>query len=98
MLLDQITRGICFFREHLATASSWNLECIKALEAHPGVYVVTGDMCRWGMRVRDEMPEDPNQPYLVKKPTKWMTNCKMLTDVLSLRCESNHSHLRLEDR
>ena len=42
-------------------------ECVKTLETHPCVDVVTRDMCRWGMRVKDEMPEDPNQPYLVKK-------------------------------
>ena len=48
------------------------------------------------MRVRDEIPEDQSQPYLVKKPTKWMTNCKQLADLLSPRCEGNHSHVRLE--
>ena len=37
------------------------------LEAHPGVHVVTGDMCQWGMRVRDKIQEDQGQPYLVKK-------------------------------
>ena len=25
-----------------------------------------------------------------------MTNCRQLTDLLSLRCEGNHSHVRLE--
>ena len=34
--------------------------------------------------------------YGVKKPTKWMTNCKQLAELLSLRCEGNHSHVRLE--
>ena len=53
-------------------------------------------MCRWGMRVRDEIPEDQGQPYLVKKPTKWMTNCKLLAELLSLRCDGTHSHVRLE--
>ena len=48
------------------------------------------------MKVRDEVPDDPTQPYLIKKPTKWMTNCRQLADLLSLRCEGNHSHVRLE--
>ena len=93
---DQIERGMFFLHEHPATASSWNMECIAEVAAHPGVYTVVSDMCRWGMRVRDEIPEDPTQPYLIKKPTKWMTNCRQLADLLSLRCEGNHSHVRLE--
>ena len=35
------------------------------------------------MKVRDEIPEDPTQP-------------RQLADLLSLRCEGNHSHVRLE--
>ena len=93
---DQIERGMFFLHEHPATASSWGLDAVKELEAHPGVHVVTGDMCRWGMRVRDEIPEDQGQPYVVKKPTKWMTNCKPLAELLSLRCDGGHSHVRLE--
>ena len=43
-----------------------------------------------------KFPEDQGQPYLVKKPTKWMTNCKPLAELLSLRCDGTHSHVRLE--
>ena len=93
---DQIERGMFFLHEHPATASSWGLNALQELEAYPGVHVVTADMCRWGMRVRDEIPEDQGQPYLVKKPTKWMTNCKPLAELLSLRCDGTHSHVRLE--
>ena len=93
---DQIERGMFFLHEHPATASSWNMECIAEIAAHPGVYIVVSDMCRWGMKVRDEIPDDPTQPYLIKKPTKWMTNRRQLADLLSLRCEGNHSHVRLE--
>ena len=93
---DQIERGMFFLHEHPATASSWGMTALQELEAYPGVHVVTADMCRWGMRVRDEIPEDQGQPYLVKKPTKWMTNCKPLAELLSLRCDGTHSHVRLE--
>ena len=64
--------------------------------AHPGVYTVVSDRRRWGMKVRDEKPDHPTQPYLIKKPTKWMTNCRQLADLLSLRCEGNRPHVRLE--
>ena len=82
-----------FLHEHPATASYWNLDCINILEAHP--YTITRDSCRWGVHVRDAIPEDPNQPYLIKKPTKWMTNCTKCWRI-SLRYEGNRSHVRLE--
>ena len=46
---EQISRGRFFLHEHPATATSWGLSMVKELERHPGVQVVTGDMCRWGM-------------------------------------------------
>ena len=50
---EQISRGRFFFiHEHPATASSWGLPLIQELERHPGVQVVTGDMCRWGMTLK----------------------------------------------
>ena len=94
---DQIERGMFFLHEHPAAASCWGMNALQELEAYPGVHVVTADMCRWGMRVRDEIPEDQGQPYLVKKPTKWMTNCKPLAELLSLRCDGTHSHVRLRE-
>ena len=43
---DQISRGKFFLHEHPATASSWDLPMIRELAEHPGVTIVTGDMCR----------------------------------------------------
>ena len=42
---DQISRGKFFLHEHPATASSWDLPSIRELAEHPGVIIVTGDMC-----------------------------------------------------
>ena len=39
---DQIERGM--LHEHPATASSWNMECIAEVAAHPGVYTVVSDI------------------------------------------------------
>ena len=72
---DQIERAMFFPHEHQATASSCQ-GSMEQLAVHPGVYVIVSDMRRWGMRVRDEISEDQNQAYLIKKPTKWMTNCR----------------------
>ena len=55
---EQISRGRFFIHEHPATASSWGLAMIKELERHPGVQVVTGDMCRWGMTLEKDISTD----------------------------------------
>ena len=92
---EQISRGRFFIHEHPATASSWGLPLIQELERHPGVQVVTGDMCRWGMTLnKDTSDEEPSK--LVKKPTKWMTNSPILAKLLQSRCNGQHEHERLE--
>ena len=59
---EQISRGRFFIHEHPAAASSWGLSLIKELERHPGVQVVTGDMCRWGMtQKKDTSDEEPTK-------------------------------------
>ena len=94
---DQISRGEFFLHEHPATASSWNLPVIRELTEHPGVSIVTGDMCRWGMHLLEEREnQGTDQAVLVKKHTKWMTNCLSLAALLGLRCTGGHEHSRLE--
>ena len=45
---------------------------LRNWKRHPGVQVVTGDMCRWGMTLeKDDTGEEPVR--LLRKPTKWMT-------------------------
>ena len=92
---EQISRGRFFLHEHPATATSWGLPMVQELERHPGVQVVTGDMCRWGMNLdKDVSGEEPGK--LVKKPTKWMTNSPILAKLLQARCNGQHDHERLE--
>ena len=94
---DQVARGKFFLHEHPATASSWDLPMIKELAEHPGVVIVTGDMCRWGMHLPEESHnQGTDQSILVKKPTKWMTNCPVLASTLGLRCSGGHEHSKLE--
>ena len=92
---EQISRGRFFLHEHPATATSWGLSLIKELERYPGVQIVTGDMCRWGMTLeKDTTGDEPVR--LVKKPTKWMTNSPILAKLLQARCNGQHEHERLE--
>ena len=70
---------------------------IKELAEHPGVEIVTGDMCRWGMHLPEESHnQGTDQPVLVKKPTKWMTNSPALAATLGVRCGGGHEHSKLE--
>ena len=68
---DQIARGKFFLHEHPATASSWDLPMIRELAEHPGVEIVTGDMCRWGMHLPEESHnQGTDHSVLVKKTHK----------------------------
>ena len=72
---DQLSRGKFFLHEHPATATSWDCQSIKDLAEHPGVIVVTGDMCKWGMHLTEEKEnQGMDQAILVKKPTKMDDN------------------------
>ena len=61
---EQISRGRFFIHEHPATATSWGLPLIRELERHPGVQIVTGDMCRWGMTMK---PLQLKPLYIVRR-------------------------------
>ena len=94
---DQISRGKFFLHEHPATASSWDLSMIRELAEHPGVTIVTGDMCRWGMHLPEESANQrTEQSVLVKRPTKWMTNSPALASTVGTRCTGGHEYSKLE--
>ena len=81
MYWDQVARGKFFLHEHPATASSWDLPMIRELAEHPGVVIVTGDMCRWGMHLPEESHnQGTDQSVLVKKPTKVPSQSRILVD------------------
>ena len=53
--------------------------------------------CRWGMHLVEEREnQGTDQPVLVKKPAKWMTNCSLLATLLGVRCTGGHEHSKLE--
>ena len=59
-----------FLHEHPATARSWKLEEVQRIMNRKDVRTVTGDMCRFGMKMEDEQGE----LKAVRKRTKFMTN------------------------
>ena len=74
-----------FLHEHLLDAASWNMLEIRELEADPQVYKVTGPMCRFEMKARD----DYGVQGLVRKETKHITSSLERAKILEGRCD-NH--------
>ena len=91
-------------REHPAMVTSWEQSSIQEIAEHPGVQIVTGDMCMWGVHLAEEAENQGSEDaVLVKKPTMWMTNSTLLANILSARCPSpirppgqGHLHSKLE--
>ena len=59
------------------------------------IYVVEGPMCRWGMKRKDA-----SGAGYVRKPTKWMTNSRVLAEILQSECPNKegrawHRHVML---
>ena len=55
----QIKGGRYFLHEHPWGAKSWKEPCIERLLAHPGVRVVKGNMCAYGMVAQDSQGTAP---------------------------------------
>ena len=81
----QMARGGYFLHEHPWSARSWKRPCMQRLAARDDVYVVTGDLCRYGLQSEDEWGVG-----LAKKATNFMTNSPEIAKELSLRCTNQH--------
>ena len=66
----QYDEGRLFLHEHPAGAESWDEKEMVELQRLPGVFTVTGPMCRFEMQVNHPV----QGPGFVRKQTKWVTN------------------------
>ena len=78
---ERRARGRYFLHEHPAHATSWKEPEVVKLMEQDDVYVVEGPMCRWGMKSKDA-----SGVGYVRKPTRWMTNSKVLAEILQKEC------------
>ena len=88
---DRHAKGRWFLHEHPWSATSWQDEKVVEVASMPGVIIVQGDMCAWGLEAEDQ--KGTTGP--VKKSTGWMTNNRRIADVLSARCPGRHTHVSL---
>ena len=69
---EQLRNGRLFVFEHPLSASSWNLESMKALRKSEGVYQAIGHMCAFGMTSKFSVHSE--EEGLVKKTIRVISN------------------------
>ena len=87
---EQYRKGRLFLHEHPKPAGSWQEPEIKEVQELPGVYTVQSPMCKWHM-----VAEDGEGVGYVRKETLWMTNSKILAEILEGQCDGEHRHVHL---
>ena len=88
---EQLKRGKFFLHEQPATAMSWKEECIeKLMDDWPDLHLVTADQCSYGLVTPSSQGSGLLAPAL--KPTKFLTNSRLMAEQLSLRCSKDHDH------
>ena len=75
-----------FLFEHPAHATTWEVDFVKQMAERPDVHLVLAHQCRFGQKGRDSMGE-----ALVKKPTRFLTNCAGIAHQLDVCSDRRHS-------
>jgi hypothetical protein len=75
----QDAAGHYFLHEHPAQASSLGESVVMGIAGMNGVQIVVGDQCQCDAVDKDGCP--------IKKPTKFMTNCRGIAEALARRCQ-----------
>ena len=78
------SEGRYFLIENPAHSQLWAEKSVRRLMDLPGVTDVVCDMCCFNLRGR--------HGGLMKKPTRWLSNCSEVIAMLSLRCSGDHEH------
>ena len=76
--------GRMFLIENPAHSRLWQEKCMQRLMSLPGVKDVVCDMCCFNLQGR--------QGGLMKKPTRWLSNCAEVLEMLDARCPGDHEH------
>ena len=87
----QVRAGRHFLHEHPASATSWQERSMQDLCSRPGVSVIVGDQCRYGLQARGK----DGVPGPAMKPTKFASSAVEVLRELGQRCKRNHEHVPL---
>ena len=91
--------GRYFLHEHPLEASSWSDPRVISLQKRKGVFTASSPVCCFQAKIETK-DGSRNVNRLVYKPTKWMTNSKVLAEALVKRCSNSneppfHRHIVL---
>ena len=88
--LEQHRNGRYFLHEHPKPSASWEEECMKKLQALPGVSTVQAPMCKWELTA-----EDGQGIGYVRKETQWVTDSREVAEAIAGKCDGRHRHVQL---
>ena len=78
---EQVKSGRYFIHEHPAMATLWEEPAVRRVMKMANVQVSRVDACQYGMTGSYHGEELP-----IKKPTRWMTNMRGVTEILQRTC------------
>ena len=90
----QHARGMGFLHEHPWAATSWQLKCMQATLALPGVQVVRCDQCAFGQAAWHR-GEQGWEWRLARKRSGFVTNVPEIAAELDRPCNGQHAHAAL---
>ena len=90
----QVQAGRLFVHESPAHAKSCSLPCIRKMLRETGVEVVEADQCMFGLKT---WGAQKSQLVPAKKPTKFMTNSRVIGHEFNRKCDGGHVHQPLID-
>ena len=61
---------------------------MRELQDMSGVDSVVADLCMFGLKVSEK--------GVSRKPTKFLSNCPEVLELLNVRCDHSHAHVPLE--
>ena len=83
----QMTNEKWFLHEHPANAPSWDSHAMRKFRALENIYTVECDLCAFGLQGTDQ-----EGVSFVQKPTRFVTNMKMMAEALDRQCPGGHRH------
>ena len=93
----QVERGKLDLHQHPATALSWKEDVIDSLARHPLAHVVVGHQSQYGLVTPSAADKTKMLLHrLLHRPTRFLTNSKVMADQLCKKCPGKHTHQPLE--
>ena len=84
--------GKGFVFEQGKFCGTWDKPYVRKLSQTDGVFFVTPDLCRFGLRIHGTRGPSNEFGLLSKKPTGILTNIAEIAEQLDKKCKGDHKH------